>query len=317
MIPFIRQRLTASLTGLGLLCLFCLLWLLPAGCSQQESAAPEQQNAAATTLTIGLIPEQNIFAQQKRYEPLLAYLAKQLDVAIKIRILPRYGSIIDNFNELGLDGAFFGSFTGALAIDRLGVEPLVRPQYINGSSTYYGMVFVRKDSGIRTAQDMRGKRMVFVDKATTAGYLLPLSFFKALGIEDYTTWFSEYYFSGTHEDAINDVLNGFADIGAAKDTVFYRMAANDPRIVQELEILATSPAVPANGLAVRHDLPDNLKQALQQQLLTLQQNDKGREILAELGFNKFLKTTRADYQPVFDYAASIGLNLKTYNYFND
>ncbi|MBE0574980.1 MAG: phosphate/phosphite/phosphonate ABC transporter substrate-binding protein [Desulfuromonadales bacterium] len=310
-----RQPLTASLTGLGL---FCLLCLLPVGCSQQESSpVAEQQNAGLTTLTIGLIPEQNIFAQKKRYEPLLAYLAKQLDVAIEIRILPRYGNIIDNFNELGLDGAFFGSFTGALAIDKLGVEPLARPQYLNGSSTYYGMVFIRKDSGIRTARDMQGKRMVFVDRATTAGYLLPLSFFRTIGIENYTTWFDKYYFSGTHEDAINDVLNGFADIGAAKDTVFYRMAASDTRIARDLEILATSPHVPANGLAVRHDLPDSLKQALQQQLLTLHQNDQGRQILKILEVGKFLKTSREDYQPVFDYATAIGLDLKTYNYLND
>lgn len=315
MIPSIQQLLAVNLSRLSLLCLLCLI---PLGCSQQESQ-PEQgkQNTEPTTLTIGLVPEQNIFAQKKRYEPLLKYLASQLDVALEIRILPRYGSIINNFSELGLDGAFFGSFTGALAIDRLAVEPLARPQYLNGSSTYCGMVFVRKDSGIRTARDMYGKRMVFVDRATTAGYLLPLSFFKTLGIKDHTTWFDKYYFSGTHEDAINDVLNGFADVGAAKDTVFYRMAANDKRIVQELEILATSPQVPANALAVRHNLPDSLKQTLQQKLLELHQNDQGREILTELGIDKFLKTSREDYQPVFDYASSIGLDLKTYNYLND
>lgn len=303
---------TIGLVFLGLLSLFLI------GCDLQEQSTPVQQSKTnPQKLTIGLIPEQDLFTQKKRYEPLLAQLSKEVGIPIEISILPRYGNIIDNFNELGLDGAFFGSFTGAMAIKKLGVVPLVRPQYIGGSSTYYGMVFVKKGSVIRTAQDMHNKRMVFVDRATTAGYLLPLSYFRSIGIDDYKSWFKEYYFSGTHEDAINDVLNGTADIGAAKNTVFYRMAAANKHVAKELEILATSPHVPANGLAVRGDLPDDVKQSLRKRLLEMHQSVEGRSILDGLKIERFIRTTVEDYQPVLDYAASIGLDLKTYNYLNN
>ena len=204
-----------------------------------------------------------------------------------------------------------------MAVRKLAIKPLARPQYVGGASTYYGMVFVKKGSGIRTAEDMRGKQMVFVDRATTAGYLLPLSYFKSIHIEDYASWFKEYYFSGTHEDAINDVLNGFADVGAAKNTVFYRMAATNKRITSELEILATSPHVPANALCVRHDLDEKIVQALKQQLLIINQSQEGRDILANLKMERFIETTIEDYRPVLDYANSIGLDLTTYNYLNN
>lgn len=310
-----RQQFTAIFTRLIVIYLLCLLLI---GCSQQEQATPESQpESTPRTLKIGLTPEQNVFTQKKRYEPLLAQLSKELGVSIEISILPRYGNIIDNFNELALDGAFFGSFTGAMAIKKLGVEPLARPQYVGGASTYYGIVFVKKGSGIRTAEDLRGKQMVFVDRATTAGYLLPLAYFQSLGIDDYKTWFKEYYFSGTHEDTIKDVLNGLADIGAAKNTVFYRLAAKDGRISRELEILATSPHVPANGLSVRHDLDDDLKLGLKQKLLEMNQHADGRDILAGLKVEKFIETRMEDYQPVLDYADSVGLDLKTYNYLNN
>lgn len=295
----------------------CCCLLLPA-CDKQE--APSTQKAVDMTFQayrIGLIPEQNIFVQKKRYEPLLAYLSDQLGISLESVILPRYGNIIENFNQLDLDGAFFGSFTGAMAIKTLDVEPLARPQYLNGASTYYGMVFVKRGSNIRTAKDMRNKRMVFVDRATTAGYLLPLSYFKSIGIEDYKSWFSEYYFSGTHEDAIYDVLNGQADIGAAKNTVFYRLAETDQRIVEELEILKTSPAVPANGLAMRKDIPEELKQKLVEKLLTMHLSSKGRKILEGLSMEKFISTTAKDYQPVLDYAESINLDLSQYQYLNN
>lgn len=36
---------------------------------------------------------------------------------------------------------------------------------------------------------MKSKRFVFVDKATTAGWLLPLHFFRERGLENYQHWF--------------------------------------------------------------------------------------------------------------------------------
>ena len=287
-----------------------LFFLIPVGCNRQEQPASGSIPAQGSrTLKIGLVPEQDIFAQKKHYEPLLSQLGKELGVALEIKMLPRYGDIVENFHKLDLDGAFFGSFTGALAIEKLGVEPLARPRYLDGASTYYGLIFVRKGSGIHTAEDMRDKRLVLVDRATTAGYLLPLAYFKALGIADYKSWFKESYFSGNHEDAIREVLAGYADIGAAKSTVFYRLAKTDHRLLRELEILAISPHVPANGLAVRHDLADDLKEGLKQHLLTMHRKEAGRSILAEMQIEKFIETTARDYRPVLDYAADLGLDL--------
>jgi len=295
--------------------LLCCLALL-VGCDRQQSVSQAIPTTPLPTYRIGLLPEHNLFDQRKRYDPLLDYLSKQLGVTLQSVVLPHYGNIIDNFYQLNLDGAFFGSLTGAMAIKTLQVEPLARPQYRDGTSSYYGMIFVKKGSNIRTAKDMRGKRMVFVDRATTAGYLLPLAYFKETGIADYRSWFSETYFSGTHEDAIYDVLNGLADIGAAKNTVFYRLAKSDKRIVENLEILKTSPHVPANSLAMLKDLPESFKQGLREELLTMHQSNKGREILTGLEIECFIRTSVEDYQPVLDYASSIGLDLSNYQYSN-
>jgi phosphonate transport system substrate-binding protein len=293
-------KIIVRLTTFGLLCLLSL------GCVQQESSDHKQHSQFSTrSIKIGLSPEYNLFEQKKRFEPLLTQLSQNLGVSIEVSLLPGYGNIIDSINEFSLDGFFFGNFTGTMAVRQLGMEPLVKPQFANGLSTSTSLVFVKKGSGIRTAQDMRDKRMVFVDQATTTGYLLPLSFFKSLGIDNYQSWFKEYYFSGTHEDAIKEVLNGNADIGAAKDTIFHQLAETDKRVLTDLDILATSPPVPANTFAVRHDLPDDLKQALRQELLTMHQSATGRAILDKLKIAKFIETTENDFQPVFDYAAGI------------
>lgn len=296
---------------------FVLLFLVLAVSCHTREEAPSLDHQLEQTLHIGLIPEHNLFTQKKRYEPLADYLSRRVRAKILLSILSRYGNIIENFTSNHLDGAFFGSFTAALAYKKIGIEALARPEYLDGTSTYHGLLFVRRDSGIRNAKDMKGKRFAFVDKATTAGWLLPMHYFKEQGIDDPQSWLKESYFTGTHEGAIYDVLNKKADIGAAKNTVFQRLAATDPRLSKELVILARSPDVPENAFCVREDLDSALKAKLKQTLLDMDKEEDGREILKVFGAARFIPTTRADYAPVFDFAASINLDLETYDYMND
>jgi phosphonate transport system substrate-binding protein len=298
---------------------FLLILMLAASCERTEPVSPkkpEVEPEREKTFLIGLIPEQNIFKQIERYEPLASYLSKKIDMTIRLTVLSRYGNIIDNFTSAGMDGAFFGSFTYTLAHARLGVEVLARPVNLNGTSMYHGLIFVRKDSRIKSVYQMKGKRFAFVDKATTAGYLLPLAYFKEHG-KNYKTFLKESYFAGTHEDAILDVLNRKADIGAAKNTIYERLAASGDKINRELVILERSPEVPENGLAVRKGLDDSLKKKLRGALLTMHEDPEGAVILEAFGVRGFIETNDTDYQPVYRYAREIGLNLVTYDYMNE
>jgi phosphonate transport system substrate-binding protein len=304
-----------------LLISICLCLTILIGCSETKTennpATNTQTAEARPSITIGLIPERNIFRQLDRYEPLADYLSKRIGADIKLKVLTRYGNIVDNFVSAGLDGAFFGSFTYTLAHAKLGVEPIARPETVDGISTYYGLIMVRKGGGIKTAQDMKGKIFAFVDRATTAGYLLPLAYFKENGIDDYQTFLRETYFAGTHEAAIYDLLNKKADICAAKDTVFTRLAARDNRLTKELVLLARSPDVPENGLALRKNFDGTIKNELKKALLSMDKDPEGIDVLKKFGARKFIETTNGDYASVFKYVKQIGLNLSTYNYRNE
>jgi phosphonate transport system substrate-binding protein len=270
-----------------------------------------------SSLTIGLIPEQNIFKQLKRYQPLANYISKKIGFIIKVKVLARYGNIVDNFVSEGMDAAFFGSFTYTLAHSKLDVEVIARPEYIDGTSSYHGLILVRKDSGIRGAKDMEGKTFSFVDRATTAGYLFPMAYFKKNGIKDYNKFLSESYFSGTHADTIYDVLNKKADIGAAKNTVFARLEAADNRIKEELLVLEKSVDVPENGLAVRKDLAQSVKNNLKDTLLNMHNDDEGAEILRKFGARRFIETANDDYDGVYQLVEQIGMKLPIYHYWNE
>lgn len=278
---------------------------------------PSLAHSAQHKILIGVLPEMNVFKQKQRFKLLGEYLTKKTGVTVTFTILSRYGNIIERFTSEKMDGAFFGSFTGALAIKRLGVIPLVRPVNLDGSSTYHGYLFARKDGGIKNVKDMKNKRMAFVDKATTAGYLFPLAYLRENGITDTDHFFSETSFTGSHDAAINAVLNRKADVGAAKHSVYDRERANDPRVDRELIILAESPRVPSNGLCVRRGLHESITAKLKSALLGLHTDPDGKAVLQQLGALKFIETSARDYQPVFDMAKKSRIDVITYNYSNN
>ena len=295
--------------------LTCLILFF--SCTGEKTDKEGNNQKEKVKIKLGLIPEQNIFDQLQRFNGMASYLKSKVNIEVEFKILTRYGNIVSNFNELELDGAFFGSFVYTIARARLGVTPLVRPVNKNGSSTYHGLIFIRNDSGLNSIEDMRGKTFAFVDKATTAGYLLPLYFFKNNGIDNYGLFFKKAYFTGTHEDAIYDVLNKDADVGAAKNTVFYRLAESDPRLTNELKIITRSPDVPENGLAVRQDIDEKIKNRIKKTLLDMHLDPEGKKALEILSAIMFIETTDSDYGPVYKYSNEIGLDLGNYDYINE
>ena len=139
-----------------------------------------------------------------------------------------------------------------------------------------------------------------------------LAYFEDNGITDYKIFFKKTYFTGTHEGTIYDVINGYADVGAAKNTVFYRLARTDQRIAKELRIITRSPDVPENSLALKKDVDEKIRNKVRETLLDMNEDPSGMKILTSFGAVKFIETNDNDYQSVYDYASEIGLDLSNY-----
>jgi phosphonate transport system substrate-binding protein len=300
--------------------MLALVWpvlIVTGGCERPRQEAPVKNTFGQQELLIGLIPEQNIFRQRERYLILRNYLTERLGITVNFTSLSRYGNIVERLTSEKMDGAFFGSFTYAVAHRQLGVEPLARPVNLDGTSTYHGYIFARKDSRIRSAADMDGKRFAFVERATTAGYLFPLAYFRASGIQDPLRHLGRSFFTGSHDAAILAVLNREADVGAAKNTIYDQLAGENQRVEQELVILAASGVVPQNCLAVRRDLDPELRQALKRVLLDMDKDPQGVEALRKFGARGFVETTDKDYVYLYTLAEQVGIELKTYHYRNE
>ena len=275
-------------------------------------ALPASPSLAQEEITIGLVPEMNVFAQTQRFEPLAKYLSRETGIQVRLSVLNRYSNIIEELQQQKIDAAFLGSLTAAIAISELGAIPVARPVNLDSTSTYHGLIFARKDSKIVKFSDMQNKSMAFVERSTTAGYIFPLAWLKRKGVTDHKEFFREFFFAGSHDAAIDAVMKKKVDIGAAKNTIFQYYLDRFSAARNALTVIAKSKPVPSNGLCVTSSVSKETITKLQTALVSMARTTQGREVLKTLRAKKFVKTHSADYTPVFDLITEAGISLETY-----
>jgi phosphonate transport system substrate-binding protein len=264
------------------------------------------------TLRLLLVPEQNTFEQRRRYKYITDYLSRKMEMNVIVEIMANYGEISVAFQEGRADAGFFGSFSYVLTHVRTGIEPIARPEWLDGESTYRGYIFVRKDSDIRTIEDMKGKSLVLVDKATTAGYIFQRYYLKYYGINKMEDYFSRISYARSHDAAAWAVYTGEADIGGAKNHIFESLGELYPDFKKQMLVIAESPAFPSNGLAVRKDLNPALKLRLKTLLLGLNDTEEGRQVLKKFKARRFVETTNDDYQVIYNMVNELGIDIEHY-----
>lgn len=265
-------------------------------------------------LIIGVIPEVNLVKQMERFVPLSDYLDKKTGMDIEIKPLSNYGQLYEDLRDGKIDGGFFGSLVYGITHAKIGIVPLARPVQLNGRSTYTGVIFIRKDGGIKKPADMKGKTIALADPATTGGYLAQKDYFANNGINIDKDL--RILWTGSHEAAIQAVLSNQAELGGAKSSVVSRYRKGNRVFDTVLQIINESPkaGVPDNTLAVRKGLAPWKTDILKKTLLEMEKDNDGKMVLKKFGALRFIPTTNADFKHLYDLTNRLKLDLKSYPY---
>ncbi len=276
-----------------------LVWLMQAprpDRPQPSGSATNPAGFSGTPIRIGLIPERDIFEQRKRYQALAAYLAKRLDRPVQLATLNTYEAVLSEFAKKKIDGAFLGSLVSVLAMERLGAQVVAKPEMLDGTSTYCGVIFVREDSPIRKLEDIRGHSIGMV-RTTTAGHLFPGCVLIRLNLlkgpdPSRITWV------GTHDDVVNEVVSGRTDVGAVKNLRMNAILRLHPE--WKIRRLARGREVPNNALLLRKDVAESLTPGLSEALLKMDSDLDGRAVLKTFGAKRFVPCQAKEYTAVYD-----------------
>ncbi|MCA3443738.1 MAG: phosphonate ABC transporter substrate-binding protein [Rhodobacter sp.] len=261
---------------------------------------------------IGILGGENAQDRLTSQECYRAAMETALGVPVKLFTPADYDGVIQGLLGGTLDMAWLGAsaYAKIFLTDPAAVDLALTKQNLDGSTGYYSIGFARKDSGIVTIEDAKGKVFAFAEPNSTSGYLVPgAELTAAFGPLD--QFFSEVKFSGGHEQTIVGVANGdfaagvsWADgLGNWEDGynsgAFRR--ASDAGLVDMNDIVQIwqSKLIPEGPMVVRAALPADVKAKVIQLTADLWETDPKCAYGVAAGDAKdFVPVTHAEYEGV-------------------
>ena len=232
------------------------------------------------------------------------------------------------FPAADYDGVIQGLLGGTLDIAGLGasgyaavylkdpnaVEPFLTNIQTDGSTGYYSVMLARKDSGIATLADAKGKKLGYADPDSTSGYLIPkVTLPEALGGVDPEEYFSDVSFNGGHENNVLAVLDGKIDVGVtwASGVGEFSEGYTSGNIrsmvdkgmldMEDVVQVWRSPLIPNGPLVMRSTLPAEMKAKIVAFYTALPAEDYECFRSIENGdFKDYTPVTAEFYQPIID-----------------
>lgn len=227
---------------------------------------------AITGFNIGILGGENAQDRMTSNECFRAKVEAELGVPVKLFTPADYDGVIQGLLGGTLDYAWLGAsaYAKIYMTDPEAVEVKLTKQNLDGSTGYFAFGFARKDSGITSIEQAKGKTFAFADPNSTSGYLVPgAELLEQVGpLEDF---FSLVKFSGGHEQSIVGVANGDFDAAVSwadglgdwedgyNSGAFRR--ASDAGLVDmnDLVQIWQSKLIPEGPMVVRKSLPQDVK----------------------------------------------------------
>jgi phosphonate transport system substrate-binding protein len=158
---------------------------------------------------------------------------------------------------------------------------------------YKGQFIAKKDSGIKTYADLKGKTFCFVDPNSTSGYIVPRIVLKANGV-DPDTDFKATQNAGSHNNVGLAVYKGDCDAGVSYIDVLTDAAANlkgtYPDIADKVGAFVDTDRIPNDGVQFVKGMDPKLQSAIVDGLVAMAADPGGNAILRGLytinGFQK-------------------------------
>jgi|SRR3989338_6278686 len=283
--------------------------LILSGCKLQENNTIDSKSAGQVkVLRMGLIPADDAEQMLRDYKPIRLYLEEKLGIPVEITVTSDYTAAIEAMRSKHIEMAWFGPFSYILAADVAGGEAIVNGvRRSDGKSDYHSIIVTRSDSGIKTWADLKGKSFAFVDPASTSGNLIPRKMLMENGINPDKD-FKTVYYAGTHNAVELAIANKKVDAGADSDNSYATMVAEgqiDPKVNK---IIYTSPSIPGSPIAVRNDLPQDLKQKIKNALITMDEQTI-HKVSGWGNIAKYKEVKDSDYDIIRETAKILGMNI--------
>jgi phosphonate transport system substrate-binding protein len=151
-----------------------------------------------------------------------------------------------------------------------------------------------------------GQEVLFVEEGSTSGYLYPSLQLKNAGI-DYTSDITQV-FAGSHDGVIAGLYNGDAKFGVSYDDARRTLRKTNPDVGEKVIAMGITDEIPNDVVAVRTDLPEDIKAQIYQILSDYISTDEGAAVMDEIyGWTDIVPAVNSEFDVVKQAAEEFGL----------
>ena len=259
--------------------LFITLGSLLFGCTANTAAGntktveenKSEKSKWPEKLVMGFLPNEDSDEGLKGSGKILQNeMSEYLGIPVEIVIAEDYNAVIEAMRNNKAQLASFGPFSYIIAHERSSAEAIVvmAKEGKKENAFYNSYLVTHPSTGIETIEDIKGKSMAFVDPASTSGNLVPRSIMVAkFGItpeEIDTKLFSSVQFAGNHQNSILAAANKSVEVAAVDSSTYDRSIDKDVVKQENIKIIFKSDPIPSSPIAVRSDLPQDLKDKIKE-----------------------------------------------------
>lgn len=217
-------------------------------------------------LTFGLVPPPSFVGFEPRLNALMRFIGERAGVTLVRRNVGSYDELVRSLRNGAIDVAWLPPIPFA----RLDAEAVVRSLVCaerGGADAYVAVLFTRADSSVFTLNDVRGRRVGWVDPLSTTGYVVPRMRL-SVRFPEGTEIFSKETFYGSHAAVIRAVLDGAVDVGASyggfseRGELMRGAFADFGAQSADLRVVDAFGAIPADVIAIHTKVDGRLENAL-------------------------------------------------------
>ena len=259
-----------------LLALFSFIFVFSiVGCSTKTETKKEEK-----VIKMGFVPLKNSEKLVEDLKPISDYLSERLGVKVEAFTASNYIGVVEGLGSGSVDFGIIPPFSSLLAQKQSNAKPILTSKGKTGKPGYTAELYVRKDSGIKSLQDVKGKKVAFVDPSSSSGYIYPGAMLVEAGLnldKDIS-----YQFSGGHDKSLQLLLNKDVDVIATFDGVEDRYAKDFPQAKNEIQKLATSEMIPGVMVTASSKMDKELQEKLEKALRDIEKDPKMKELFTKM-----------------------------------
>lgn len=284
------MRWTSTKINASSLMLFFILFVLAGNVSAE--------------IRLGILPRLGAVELFVMFNPLAEYLTREAGEKVSI-VIPRD---FDAFKAAARAGNFDLGFTNSLIYVQLKkdvqIEPLAIAAEQKAGTRFRGIIIARKDSGLDSLPALKGKRLVFVERDSAAGYIFQMLLLKKAGLE-VNRDFILLPFARKHDNVVMAVFNGAADAGGMREDDFERM--KDKVDITQLKIIGYTEYFPNWTMFAAPGLNKATADKIRTALLNLKSGDpQSEKVLKPARLTGFGHVTDRDYDRLRQAAMVVG-----------